>query len=184
MRASPSWLCCWPGLPQLWLRGDWSAVVIAVAFGGALNLLLVSSVVRPEWLPSSARTLLGISFGVAWSVAAIRGYRLLPELLKPAASVEHLGLFQQAQGEYLRGHWFEAEALLSKLLRFSQRDVDARLMLVSLYRHTRRFEEAASQLRELQQLEGADKWYWEMASERKLLAQAQQDSAQSAHGVP
>ena len=39
-------------------------------------------------------------------------------------------------GEYLRGAWFEAETLFGRLVAQDQRDVDARLMLASLLRHT------------------------------------------------
>ena len=134
--------CFWPGLPRLWCRGEWSSLAAAVAFGAALNLVLVSSFVWPELLPSSlvlAGWLLVLAacchFGDASRIA------VLPELLC-TARVDDRGLFIRAQGEYLQGHWFEAEASLQQLLRRSPRDVDAGLMLATLYRHTRRYDEA------------------------------------------
>ena len=53
MRALLVVSCLWPGLPRLWLRGDWLSLGAAVAFGAALNLVLVSSFVWPELLPTS-----------------------------------------------------------------------------------------------------------------------------------
>jgi cytochrome c-type biogenesis protein CcmH/NrfG len=76
-------------------------------------------------------------------------------------------------GEYLKGAWFEAESLLGKLVAQDHRDVDARLMLASLLRHTRRPLEARRQLDELQRLEKAEKWQVEIERERQLLKQAE-----------
>jgi tetratricopeptide (TPR) repeat protein len=169
MRASPVVMCCWPGLPKLWLSGDWSALVVAVAFGGVLNLLLVFSLARPAWLPAAAGTLAWMTLGGLWLVSTVRAYRKWPNLCLPAASADNRGLFLQAQGEYLQGHWYEAESLLRELLRLSHRDCDARLMLATLYRHTNRYNEAVAELGRMEQLDGAEKWLWEIAAERRLV---------------
>jgi thioredoxin-like negative regulator of GroEL len=80
--------------------------------------------------------------------------------------------FEEAQEHYLKGNWFEAERVLGILLRRNTRDLEARLMLATLYRHTRRFDEAARQLDSLGRCEGAEKWEWEICRERELLAEA------------
>lgn len=176
MRASPIVMCCWPGLPRLWLCGDWFSLAIALAFGGVLNLLLVSVCARPEWLPWPLPLLTWGAVTGFWIVSAARAYRQWPQLDKPshganAHGAEDQGLFLQAQSEYLLGHWFEAETVLNKLVRHSHRDVEARLMLATLYRHTKRFEAAIKELNEIGRLDGSAKWQAEIAVERRLLAQ-------------
>ena len=170
MRASPLVLCCWPGLPRLWVQGDGWAVLVAIAFGGVLNLLLVSSVLWPEVLPAPARTLAWLILGGWWLFSAIRSYHARDRLDTPAIADDR-GLFIQAQGEYLKGHWFEAESLLQQLLKTTRRDIDAHLMLATLCRRTRRYDEAHSRLDLIDQFEGAEKWRWEIDAERRLLRQ-------------
>jgi cytochrome c-type biogenesis protein CcmH/NrfG len=80
-------------------------------------------------------------------------------------------LFLQAQGEYLKGHWFEAESLLQQIIRRSPRDVEAQLMLATLYRHTRRVDEARQRLRLMEAIDGAERWRWEIDQEQRLLKQ-------------
>jgi len=77
-------------------------------------------------------------------------------------------LFIQAQTEYLKGHWCEAESLLRKLVNEAQ-DVDAHLSLAALYRQTNRCDEARSVLRMLERFDGAEKWRFEIERERLLL---------------
>jgi len=47
--------------------------------------------------------------------------------------------------------------------------LDALLLLATLYRHTRRCDEAAKQLDRLDRLDEAVKWRWEIEHERELL---------------
>jgi hypothetical protein len=170
MRASPFVLCCWPGLARLWVRGDGTAVLVAVAFGAVLNLLLVSSVLWPELLPGAGRMLVWLFLVGWWLFSAIRAYCAFEQLDTPAIA-DSRGLFIQAQGEYLKGHWFEAESLLQQLLRTARRDIDAHLMLATLCRHTRRYDEACARLDLMDQFEGAEKWRWEIETERRLIKQ-------------
>ncbi|MFV1964064.1 MAG: tetratricopeptide repeat protein [Pirellulaceae bacterium] len=168
MRALPVVTCLWPGLSRLWLRGDWASLAAAIAFGTALHLLLVSSFVWPELLPSSWVVMGWLVLGAVWFVSAIRSYRSLP-VLCDAARVDDQGLFIAAQGEYLKGHWFEAESLLQTLVGRSPADVDAHLLLATLYRHTRRLDEAHERLRLTERLDGAERWQSEIDTERQLL---------------
>lgn len=168
MHSSPYIICLWPGLPRLWIRGDWAALAIAVAFGAALNLVLVSSFVWPELLPRSFNLIGWLVLGTVWLASVFQACRSLPHLREPPR-VDDRGLFIQAQAEYLKGHWFEAETLLRQLLRYCSRDVDALLMLATLYRRTQRYDEAAKQLDRLDRLDEARKWRWEIAQERGTL---------------
>ncbi|MCO6459073.1 MAG: tetratricopeptide repeat protein [Pirellulaceae bacterium] len=170
MRASAWILCVWPGLAALWLRGRWSGLGTAIAFGMLLNAsLLAQFASRQPWHPSVLGSLWLAVAGV-WCGGLWWAIRLLRQgAAEPARALEQ-DLFIQAQGEYLRGHWFEAEALLERLLRSFPDDVDGRLMLASIYRHTRRWDEASRQLDRLQRLERSSKWQLEIMQERKLLA--------------
>lgn len=169
MRASPIVMCCWPGLPRLWLCGDWFSLLVALAFGVVLNLLLVSACVCPDWLPWPANGLAWLLVGGFWFVSAVRAHRNCPELTQPLRVADDRGLFLQAQNEYLQCHWFEAESALNKLLSLSCRDIDARLMLATVYRHTKRYQEAITELRSIEQFDGAEKWHSEIKAERQLV---------------
>jgi hypothetical protein len=103
-----------------------------------------------------------------WGCSAYRSFRSIHEFCGNEG-VDDGGLFVQAQGEYLRGHWYEAESLLRKLLRKSPGDIEAHLLLATLYRHTRRGDEMRDRLRRLERLDGAQQWRWEVDRERQLL---------------
>ncbi len=72
----------------------------------------------------------------------------------------------------MKGDYYQAEHVLEGLLRRNVRDLDARLMLATLLRHTGRLDEATRQLDTLARFEGAGKWELEMRQERELLAEA------------
>jgi hypothetical protein len=78
------------------------------------------------------------------------------------------GLFIQAQGEYLRGNWSQAEAILKQSLQFSRQDVEARLLLATLLRRAKRLDEARLQLDQTQRFDECGKWNWEIQRERQL----------------
>src|SRR5690606_14428372 len=82
------------------------------------------------------------------------------------------GLFQQALDDYLRGDWLAAETGFVRLVAANRRDADALLMLATLYRHTRRHDEAHETLRRLERLEAAEKWRLEIETEKQRLAEA------------
>jgi hypothetical protein len=52
------------------------------------------------------------------------------------------------------------------------RDLDARLMLATLMRHTGRSTEATQQLDAITRFDGAEKWAWEIHHERQSLNEA------------
>jgi cytochrome c-type biogenesis protein CcmH/NrfG len=74
--------------------------------------------------------------------------------------------------EYLQGSWFEAETKLLGLLRSAPRDVEARLLVATLLRRTRRHAEALDQLDRLERLRDAAKWSREISEERQHIAAA------------
>lgn len=169
MRTAPWILCLWPGLPRLWLRGDWSGLFAAAAFALVLNATLLSSLVWPEWLPTVwSRASWPVTLAI-WAVSAVWAFRRLPAMLERTDDPAATDLFEQAQSEYLQGDWYRAETLLGRLTRQNAEDVDARLALATLYRRTRRFGEAREELGRIGRLERAAKWEEEIRREWKHL---------------
>ena len=172
MRRKPWAIYLWPGLPQLWERGSWGALAAAVAAAALLNLAVLgafgwSEVVAATWLRAAWLVLVAVWVGsVILSLAGTRR-RESHGQADPADNA-----FEKALEHYLKGDWFQAERLLGERLSSSADDLETRLMMATLLRHTGRPEEAAAQLDLLELFEGAGKWEWEIRRERELLAQA------------
>ncbi len=172
----------WPGLPQLWLRGDPVALVLALAFAVLLNLAIVTSLVWTELIDPLHRNALWAAVGIVWFVSAIVSLRWWQsrESQQPDSNQD---LFRHSLDQYLQGNWIEAERLLRRLLRKNSHDVDARLLLVGLMRHTKRFEKARRQLDRLVASEGAEKWQTEIDREYERLDRAQDEEPPESLGT-
>jgi hypothetical protein len=168
----------WPGLAQLWMRGSWVALMVAVGFTALANLLAAATFVWNEWLPVSVRWTAFGALAVVWLLAWIESRadwrRLLAELSSgervvsdPAEMADRW--FREAQAAYLAGDWVLAEQTLLKLLKQDPRDAEARLMLATLWRHEGRTDAAAEELTRLELLETAAPWKDEIAWERERI---------------
>jgi hypothetical protein len=160
-------------LPQLWVDGAWAGLALAVGCAGLLNLLLVSSFIWTELLAGRLVWGLWLLLATVWLGAAAFSALFQPPAAPAVVAGIERDLFREAQSEYLRGNWFEAETLLARLLEQQPRDVEARLMLATLLRHNRRTSEAQQQLLRLECLEPAEVWRVEIANERVRLAELQ-----------
>ena len=175
MNRGPLILCGWPGLPGLWYRGNMSSLLIAVAFSILLNLALVSSFLWPRSLGEIFPIVAWPVILLIWVASALITYKNLPDLMsvgtKTALSDSRQSdtLFIQAQREYLGGHWSEAEALLKRCLLGSPRDIEARLLLATLLRHSRRLPEAADELNNIHKYDESANWIFEIRREQKLI---------------
>jgi hypothetical protein len=168
----------WPGLPQLWLRGSWVGLTVAVGFTALANLLAAATFVWDEWLASNVRwTALG-ALAVVWLLSWVESRadwrRLLIEMSSgEAGAADPAELsdrwFREAQAAYLAGDWVVAEQALLKLLKQDARDAEARLMLATLWRHEGRMEAAVEQLDKLERLETAAPWKSEINWERERI---------------
>ncbi len=159
--------CLWPGLAELWWRGRLSAIPPALAFGAALNLMLVMRFLYPEWL-TSGLVRLGCWIGVAiWIFFVVRAVRELPGLIAPRTVSDEPDRFPEARDAWLRGDWTEAEGLLSDLLAIESRDPPALLLLCGVYRNTGRLDAASQLIEEIRRLEVADAWWLEIATEER-----------------
>jgi hypothetical protein len=79
-------------------------------------------------------------------------------------------IYRDAQRNYLAGDWVRCEQRLRQLLQLDKRDVESQLMLATLWRHLGRTEEAVRQLHELECLEAAAPWSYEISHELDQLA--------------
>jgi tetratricopeptide repeat protein len=159
----------WPGLARLWFEGAWSGLALAFGFGLAINFLTLTSFVWVDLVGTNLLWLGWATTGVVWAGSGLfLGWRGgLRDKTGEAAARDDL--FRRGLGEYLKGAWFEAESLFGQLVARDPRDVDARLTLATLFRHTGRPGEAQRQLDELDRLEKAEKWRAEIDRERLLL---------------
>jgi hypothetical protein len=167
------WL--WPGLPQLWLDGAWSGLLLAIGFALLLNLLLLATLVWEELLGGPLLTFGWTALGAIWIGTPILSswerWRETPQQDAPPSE----DLFRQAQREYLKGNWFETESLLVRRLTDVPRDVESRLLLATMLRRVGRLEEARSHLADLAKLNASALWHVEMDEERRRIEQAEKE---------
>ncbi len=161
----------WPGLPQLWFAGSLPGLAIAVGFAALLNLGVLSSRLWTELFSPQIQTLIWLAVGVFWAAAVATSARWIAGLSMSGPSGDDEGLFNLARSEYLKGNWFEAEVTLDRLLTRNVLDVESRLMLAMLLRHTRRDAEASQHLARLSRMDGTEQWQLEISREQARLAE-------------
>ncbi|MGI9516445.1 MAG: tetratricopeptide repeat protein, partial [Pirellulaceae bacterium] len=174
-------LCCWPGLAGLWLRGHWSSLLMAVAFSLILNLALLSTFVWPAMLSAQLKIIIWPVVLSVWLIFGWIAWRFLDGLAKPRETGDKTDdtLFIQAQTEYLKGEFTQAELLLAQRLQTDPRDAEARLLLVALCRRSGRVEKAAQQLASLQRLDTSIPWKFEIDREQKRIEQQLSELAEN-----
>jgi tetratricopeptide (TPR) repeat protein len=170
--------CLWPGLPELWYRGRLSSLPIAVAFAAALNFWLVARYLFPGLMPSG---LVSMAFWVGallWAVCVWHAIREMPHLIAPRMATDEPDYFVEAHLAYLADDLATAEELFQDVLAIEARDPPALLFLSAIYRRTGRLDSAELLLEEIERLETADRWFLEVAAEKKRLNRDQtgQDS--------
>jgi tetratricopeptide (TPR) repeat protein len=168
-------LCSWPGLPGLWRRGLTSSLIIGVGFAILLNLALVSTFLWPRLLGEAFPIVTWPTILLVWSTSIFSSYKSMPnwaETPKIAEAEEPKqsdALFIRAQQEYLKGDWEEAERLLRRCLEIWPRDIEARLLLATLLRHSRRLFDASGELAHLLKYDESINWISEIRREEKLI---------------
>ena len=163
-------LCLWPGSGGVLRQGRWSFLAIALVYGFALCVVVIINFYWSELLTGTHRWGAYAMLGFLWLVLNAKSARLEKQCktlrLPPPPEKD---AFPDAQQHYLQGNWFEAECCLTMLLRKNPRDIEALLMLATLYRHKQRYDEAESLLKELDLLEDASPWKFEIRSEKRKL---------------
>jgi len=169
----------WPGLPDIWRRGSWRGLAVAVGFAGLVNLGLVTSLVWTEIEPFTPplRSAVWMVVAALWLGSAILNLARDRGQSERRRASDASGAFAQAVEQMLQRDWYEAQRTLERLLEADARDVDARLALATVLRHAGRWEEAAAQLDRLVLVESSRKWEQEIRRERALLASAERSGA-------
>jgi len=157
--------CLWPGLPQLWRRGSWLGLATALLFAVLLNAALASTLLWTEVITPGGRNVIWAATLVLWTTSISLSYWKIRKQHPDVTSAADRDLFPDALSEYLKGNWFQVEALCHELLRKDDRDADAHLMLATMFRHTGRLDEAEDRLKHLATLSTAAKWALEIADE-------------------
>ncbi len=170
-RSSSIALCVWPGLSSLWLNGRWSGLLSAIGFTALLNAALLGSFVWPRLFESNYLLALWAATGIFWVWSAISSWLDLPKEIigNRSVSPEQTQLLQQAQVEFLGGHFDEARLLLQRLIRQNPGDVDGRIFLASVYRHNSQCDLARMEIEKLQKYDLSYKWQDEIVRELELI---------------
>lgn len=152
--------------------GRWGHLIIALSFLFSFNMVILLNYHWIDCVPSGAKKWLVILLFAFWGVLSIVA-DMLSKKYENIMNYDTKGdLFLQATTFYLKGNWFETECVIRKLLRNNPGDVEARLLLATLYRHTDRFVEAENGLRELSRFDNAKIWHYEILLEKIALQHA------------
>lgn len=171
-------MCFWPGLPNAWIQGNLRALVACICFGWVTSILLLATFVWPEWLSQLGYNGLGIGAVIVWFVGSAHNHWNLSTWLAPPEHDDG-GAFEQAQDHYLKGDWFEAEAKLLSIVAENPRDAEAQLLLAGVLRHTARWQAALRRLDQLEFLQAAANWRFEIQRERALVERGIAEEAES-----
>ncbi|MEM7559449.1 MAG: hypothetical protein AAF394_10015 [Planctomycetota bacterium] len=158
----------WPGLAPAWLRGEMQGLLVAVGFSWILCSLLLCTFVWPAWISGWLVAIGWLAIGGFWCVESVRSQFSIGRLLEEVAPNSE-EVFSQAQREYLRGRWFEAEAKLLDILGKHPQDIAAAMTLVGVLRQTGRRKAALKRLEQLQLWDSASGWRFEILRETQLI---------------
>ncbi|MCO6046837.1 hypothetical protein NG895_23305 [Aeoliella sp. ICT_H6.2] len=192
-KKRPPWLAyLWPGLPHLWVEGSWAGLALAIGFTALVNLAIVNLFIWPELMEPRAKWVGGAALFALW-VAALwetRGElrrqaerRRAAEEDRPDPETEQLALQQAeadqqlmaAQRSYLAGDWIAAERTLLELIKVNKHDIEAQLLLATLWRHLGRTRHAVRRLGRIARLDAAAPWRFEIEQELALATAATVD---------
>lgn len=167
MMQSPGWWTySWPGLPGLWYAGRWRGLIVALAFSVLLNFAFLVTFVPSFRVDRLTSGLLWATTAFFWFVSAWNSHLWAKRVARLPKKEDLDRIFVQAQEQYVRGHWVEAERILYGLLDVAPHDPEARLLLVGVLRRSGRSAEALDQLAELAASESSARWAFEIARER------------------
>ena len=163
----------WPGTTGLFRYGRWSFLAIAVAFALLVDLFLVLNFYWSAMITTTQRNTLLLLLAIAW-IALTMLAKILEHRIVASKTVDPGDkIFAEASQHYMRGNWFEAESLLTTLLKKNPRDIESALMHATLCRRTGRWVEAKAILDHLSFYEESGRWFREIEMERRMVAEAE-----------
>ncbi|MDO5580332.1 MAG: hypothetical protein Q4G69_04310 [Planctomycetia bacterium] len=152
--------------------GRWGHLIIALSFVFSFNAAIILNYHWVDCVPAGGKKWVLLLLAALWGILSVLA-DIQSKKYERILNYDTKGdLFLQATTFYLKGNWFETECMIRKLLQNNPGDVEARLMLVTLFRHTDRFNEAEMILRELGRFENAKKWHYEILLEKIALQNA------------
>ena len=159
----------WPGSTGALRYGLWKQLGIALLFGFLCQGTLCLNFYWRDFCTGTMRIVSFLALGAAQLVlSAIAASQI--KAYERMRNYDSSGkAFLEAQTLYLRGAWFEAECCLKAIMKRNPADVDAMLMLATLYRHVKRFDDARRTLSELEKFEDASFWREEIGFERQAI---------------
>jgi len=136
-----------------------------------MNLALLSTFLWTSWPSEGFTWVIWPVVLVVWLGSAIVTFlqfeRIVQLQMEPDQADDTLLI--RAQTEYLKGNWSEVQSLVSRQLKDQPRDIPARLLLATLFRHTGSLEKAGQQLDVLDRFDESEAWRFEIDRERELL---------------
>ena len=176
----------WPGLYRLWNYGSWFDMGWAIIFGLLFNCALVFNLVWTEVLGPQGNMVLWVMLGIMWAVSLFSSETNASETASYNDSKKHpkADFFRDAQTHYLKRNWLEAEQILVEMLSENQKDAEARLLLATLYRRTKRYQEAEQQLTILRKWRGAESWWTEIERETRVITDMRNSQAGAERDPP
>jgi hypothetical protein len=169
MKTRTWYLWLVPGLAPLLLRPTWSAWLGSVLLSAIFQVALAATVLWPELLPPDARNALWVVFFGGWIAGLLLSWRFVRKEEQLASEREVDDTYPQALHAYLRGDRALAESLLRNRLRRDPQDVEAALLLASVWRRQGRLTAARSLLSKLRKVERAAPWLFEIERELEIL---------------
>ena len=127
MQKKPWAIYVWPGLAQIWTRGSWSGLGVAVIAAALLIAMMVCSFGWSELILPGLRNTLWVSLAFIWGGAAIVSAVKMRRQVATGEVRSSEDLFNQAIEAYLKGDYYQVERLISELLDKDVRDLEARL---------------------------------------------------------
>ena len=160
----------YPGYSGIVQYGHRSFLLLALGFALLVNLFLIANFYWTALLTPGQRNICLAALLGAWIVLTVIASYWKHRLASEAKTEPLDETFRQTVCYYLRGDWFAAEALILPYLKKYPKDIEVLLLQATMYRHTKRFEEALHVLDKLELLQDSRYWYAEIATERSLIA--------------
>lgn len=148
----------WPGLPWLWLRGSAAGMVLALAFGLAVDVAVVTTWIWTELVDVRLCMGLWAATAAVWFVATASAVTSFPPSIPLGRDAAIDGLFVKARDAYLARDWLAAETTLRAVLDLAPTDGEAQLLLATLLRRVGRYDEAAAALTALSHSDSGGPW--------------------------
>jgi hypothetical protein len=165
MHAARHLTLLWPGLPWLWLRGSLTGLVLALAFGVAVDVAVLTTWIWTGLVEPPVLIALWTATAAIWLVSTASAAAAFPPPIRSVRPEEADRLFLEARDAYLARDWVAAEARLRVLLDIAPTDGEAQLLLGTLLRRVGRTTEARQALEKLSRSDSGSVWRDAIAAE-------------------